>query len=232
MNPNAPYVKKPLPLITPRIEFESTPRPPLPVLTARTEFSATELAVARVAVGPEPTILRRSTEQSRRVAFIDDRSPPILQAAPDLSTPPPSRSVSSSPARQMGGTSMIPQPRGEPGRPNSGGFSILEVLVDNYSWTVEEVQALQDAVDSEVSKKLDTTVSFRSQSRSAIEQICQKMQDREGVWPELGNYQGCWPVVSMIKLRLKSKSESSRKRAERDISRRVIAAAGGRLLNA
>ena len=108
----------------------------------------------------------------------------------------------------------------------------------------------QDAVESEVSKKLDTTVSFRGQSKSAIDQICQKvrpaygemfarrlnvrhqMQDQEGVWPELDNYHSCWPVVSMIKLKLKSKSESSRKRADKDTTRRIIAAAGGRLLNA
>jgi hypothetical protein len=46
-------------------------------------------------------------------------------------------------------------------------------------------------------------------------------------WPELKNYEGCWPVHSILKLALKYSTEASRRASANDANRRMRAALRG-----
>jgi hypothetical protein len=46
-------------------------------------------------------------------------------------------------------------------------------------------------------------------------------------WPELKNYEGCWPVHSILKLALKYSTEASRRASANDANQRMRAALRG-----
>lgn len=46
-------------------------------------------------------------------------------------------------------------------------------------------------------------------------------------WPELKNYDNCWPVRSILKLALKYSTEASRRASTNDANRRMRAALRG-----
>ena len=116
------YVEKPLPLITPRIEFKPSPRVPLPTLTARTEFNVAVLC-------PLAEGLSISNERRLEVPrqILDNHAPLTISCRPE----------------QLIGHTMVPKPRGEPGKPNSGGYSVEGLLIETYGWTKQQVDDLK-----------------------------------------------------------------------------------------
>lgn len=120
------YVEKPLPLITPCMEFKLPARPPLPALTACTEFKPHEVIQHGMGV-PQG---------------LEDRALPRF---PSTSSPSPPEGREED---------KIPKPRGEPGKPGSGGFSIKEVLTETCGWTGQQVENLQVRVHLKASRQV------------------------------------------------------------------------------
>jgi len=119
------YIKPPLPLITPRIEFQLASPPSLPTITPRIEFNPEQLA--------RPNRNSREGERQRQ----DNHQLPNQddQGDQELDRPPSTLS-------QASPSNKIPKPPGEPGRPGSGGFCVETTLVDSHKWTKEAVNNL------------------------------------------------------------------------------------------
>jgi hypothetical protein len=88
----------------------------------------------------------------------------------------------------------IPKPTGEPGRPGSGGFCVEDSLIKTLGWSEDSVRKLtvcstrlfsdsnstdnpyeQETVRVEARKQLNTTISYRGQSKHAVHKICAKV---------------------------------------------------------
>ncbi|RXW11617.1 hypothetical protein EST38_g14237, partial [Candolleomyces aberdarensis] len=102
------------------------------------------------------------------------------------------------------GLSLIAKPPGEPGRPNSGGFGLEQAL----GWPLKEVKNLSVWVGKQAEEKLDVSQGFSGQDTNAIEDICLLATVN---FPILKQYELCWPVRSILKLKLKTTSEKARK---------------------
>ncbi|KAF8809199.1 hypothetical protein BYT27DRAFT_7094651 [Phlegmacium glaucopus] len=192
----ANYIQRPFPLITPHTKFQLAPLPPLPTITPHIEFNIERLAAhSNATLG---SLRERRSLGHQHQPELENQSQGSDQEPDRL---PPALSQASPPNK-------IPKPPGEPGRPGSGGFCVETTLVDSHQWTKEAVDDLSDAVRAEARRTLDMTVSFRSQEKKLIEKICEKMVDR---WPELDDYDGHWPVRSILKLVLKYGAEASRR---------------------
>ncbi|KAF8867529.1 hypothetical protein BD779DRAFT_1483251 [Infundibulicybe gibba] len=120
----------------------------------------------------------------------------------------------------------IPKPLGEPGRPGSGGHCIESVLINDYRWSKHDVDALTENVRAEARHRLDMTVSFRNQKKDSISKICDKMMMEEH-WPQLRDYNDCWPVRSILKLALKYGAEASRRTNMKETNKRLHKALRG-----
>ncbi|KAJ2924030.1 hypothetical protein H1R20_g13066, partial [Candolleomyces eurysporus] len=103
-----------------------------------------------------------------------------------------------------GGPALIAKPPGEPGRPNSGGFGLEQAL----GWPSRELKALSEWVGKQAEEKLDISQGFSGQDSDAIEDVCILAIAR---FPALRQYELCWPVRSILKLKLKATSEKARK---------------------
>ena len=112
------YIQHPLPLITPRIEFQLAPPPPLPTITSRIEFNLEQLALNQTLGRDE----RQLADQVSRGSDQEPDRPPLLS--------------------QTSLSNKVPKPPGEPGRPGSGGFCVESTLVDTHKWTKEAVNDL------------------------------------------------------------------------------------------
>ncbi|KAF8963377.1 hypothetical protein BDZ97DRAFT_1919816 [Flammula alnicola] len=200
------YVQRHCPLITPRIEFQLSPRPALPRLTPRTEFNEQQLI--RPPAGSENDIM--TSRQPRRVSFaVADRDPTQEQdESRSLSPPIIAGSSSAGPSTPI--QTKIPKPNGEPGRPGSGGYCLDSTLLNTYNWSQERLDRLASDVRKEAKKKLDMTKSYRYQNAARMKEICEKMMEPD-LYPELQGYDNCWPVRSFLKLALKYKSEATRR---------------------
>lgn len=128
------YIQRPLPLITPRIEYICAPPPPLPTVTPRIEFNLERLTHPSGTLGED----ERQRLGNRRLAIRtdyqeEDRESRVPNQEPDR---PPSALSRALPSNK------IPKPPGEPGRPGSGGFCVETTLVDTHNWTKEAVDDL------------------------------------------------------------------------------------------
>lgn len=54
-----------------------------------------------------------------------------------------------------------------------------------------------------------------------------QMKAQKDKWPLLDDYHGCWPVISVVKLALKYKSEAARRTKERTTHKRIQEMARG-----
>ncbi|KAF8880255.1 hypothetical protein BD779DRAFT_1473894 [Infundibulicybe gibba] len=222
----AAYIKRPTPLITPRIEFSLAPPAPLPLITPRIEFTPERLSVQKHGGGS-----RSARQQQGLGVHFQDHDPdsPHVDAGPSSQ----GRSASNPPTqadpgagmllRRSGKSPMIPKPPGEPGRPGSGGHCVETALIEGQNWPKQQVDKLTEAVRAEARRQLDMTVSFRNQNKAKIQKLCDNMMNGDK-WPELKNYDDCWPVRSMLKLTLKYGAEASRRANSKELSKRVRAA--------
>ncbi|KAF8592421.1 hypothetical protein K439DRAFT_1610228 [Ramaria rubella] len=97
----------------------------------------------------------------------------------------------------------IAKPTREPGRPGHGGYN-LEVAVN---WEASAFSRLKKCVYHLVENHLDTTKSYANQSINLLRIVhMAALED----FPELVNYHGCWPVIDLLKMRLKYTSVRSR----------------------
>jgi hypothetical protein len=173
----SPYLQRHRPLIASRIEFVLEPPPPLPSIRSRIEFTPQRLAYSN------------ANQACVEAVGEETRNPMTTMAESSSIIRPPT-----APSQRLGlsQSTKIPKPSGEPGRPTSGGYCLIEVLVKTHKWSkvhVDELSVcidrykchlmvdhgLQAAVRSEARKRLNMTVNFRSQSPDAIEKICEKV---------------------------------------------------------
>lgn len=187
MASNVPYVQKPHPLIAARIEYTLAPAPPLPSITPRIEFTAERLAYSQdVAGGSSATMVGHNDDNSLNHRPASDSSGD--DSADDSAQPARLN------RRRSSRNLKIPKPTGEPGRPRSGGFCVEDSLVKTHGWSEDSVRKLtvcsttlfsdsnstdntyeQETVRVEARKQLNTTISYRGQSKRAIQQICAKV---------------------------------------------------------
>jgi hypothetical protein len=125
------HLRKHHPLVTPRIEFRSAPRPPLPLLTPRIEFDPDRLVRSRPPSDEDP---EGGSNKRRRVSFSGRHAGDDPDTHGD-DTP-------SAEASAPGPSTLIPKPAGEPGKPGSGGFSLENVLINVHLWAKKDYDAL------------------------------------------------------------------------------------------
>lgn len=116
--PKSPYLRRHRPLIASRIEFilmgSEDPMSPLPPIRSRIEFTPKRL-------GAETEARAGVTQLPIRLA--------TTEAPASLQDP------TASPTK-------IPKPPGEPGRPKSGGYCLLKILVETHNWSEQSVADL------------------------------------------------------------------------------------------
>ncbi|KAF8588060.1 hypothetical protein K439DRAFT_1613813 [Ramaria rubella] len=102
----------------------------------------------------------------------------------------------------------IPKPAGEPGRPGRGGYNLQDAL----NWNPSTFKKLKKCVYRLIEKHLDLNKSYTGQSLNLIRIVCDAaMED----FPELASYSGSWPVMDLIKMRLKYTSVRARRKEEK-----------------
>ncbi|KAF8059012.1 hypothetical protein FPV67DRAFT_1450684 [Lyophyllum atratum] len=186
---------------------------PQPLLTSRVEFTLVP------APAPSSIASRIEFTDARLLCEREDRQ--ITSRASASPPPEPLR-------RNSRNNDKIMKPRGEPGRPNSGGYSV-EAVLKAGGWARDDVEALmvgQEAVRDAAREKLDIKKSYRSQDKAALKSIGEDMA-KDSKWPKLKDYENCWPVQSILKLTLKYNAEAARRSTCKDASQRLIAALRG-----
>ncbi|KAK0490431.1 hypothetical protein IW261DRAFT_1555580 [Armillaria novae-zelandiae] len=99
------------------------------------------------------------------------------------------------------------KPLGEPNRPNSGGYSLVDKLIKDGKWTKQQYQGVMDRVHEMAKNELNISLSYREQSEKKKLKICEQMA-RE--YPILQRYPDIWPVRDFLKVYLKSTSAFNR----------------------
>lgn len=118
---------------------------------------------------------------------------------------------------------LIPKPKGEAGRPGSGGYSLQEVLAwseKTYETVVVStrfghasrnllIELYKDFVHEKAKKKrLDLSKSYSKQDKKLVKEICEEVRKEYRILDDYKNY---WPVHDMLKLHLKYTSEAARR---------------------
>ncbi|KAG5349106.1 hypothetical protein C0989_005842 [Termitomyces sp. Mn162] len=187
------HVERPYPLHSARIEFNTLPPPPFPPTAARMEFGSDNPNAAMDA-------------EAR-----DADSEPDLEPPHSPETPRTRSSISR----------KIPRPHGEPGRPNSGGFN-LAIELAKTGWSRKSVEQLAETVHAVAQERLDLTKCYRKQDKRDVKKICDEMiKDKN--WPKLKDYEGCWPVLCILKSKLKNGAAAARRNELRDTQARLQA---------
>ena len=167
-----------LPIITPRIEFSSLThsRPPA-IITPRIDFA--ELWITG------------SDSASHAVSDFNKRSPSVC--GDDNDTIPMDLDLleeASDDEVPLNNNRKIPKPLGEPGQPNSGGYSVENEL---QAWGADKISKVtlslaraeyallltalsQKFIKSKADELLDTTQSYSKQNSSEIAKICRSVR--------------------------------------------------------
>ncbi|KAI6097968.1 hypothetical protein EDD16DRAFT_1718878 [Pisolithus croceorrhizus] len=95
------------------------------------------------------------------------------------------------------------KPNGEVGRPGQGGYN----LEDQLGWGRDGFKNLKRFVKKAVRKHLDPTKCQSLQNRRALETM-NKTAIAE--FPDLDDFEGCWPVQDLVLLQLKYSSFRAR----------------------
>lgn len=134
-----PPIRKHLLLITPRIEFTPELSRPLPTITARMEFD--DFRCNLVDDGPPGGVHEDSEEEQPGETpkeTTGTKGKGKAKESPRARADSPSATSSSN---EAGGSQTrsekIPKPTGEPGRPNSGGYALESMMINDYGWTKE-----------------------------------------------------------------------------------------------
>lgn len=132
--PMTPHIKKHLPLITARIEFDLEPPLPPPTITARLEFDDSHLPrFAEECEGqPEARVEEEAQEEQQ-----DPQDVPVPQAKEEEGGSRRGTRELAKKARGPDEPTKIPKPSGEPGRPGSNGYSLETTMLEDYEWTRE-----------------------------------------------------------------------------------------------
>ncbi|KAF8505254.1 hypothetical protein BU17DRAFT_71476 [Hysterangium stoloniferum] len=102
----------------------------------------------------------------------------------------------------------IPKPQGEPGCPNSGGYSVESELC---GWSPDLLENVTRFVKNKANDTLDTTKSYKKQKSADINAICALAKKH---YPVVNKYDNYWPIRDMIKLHLKYTSGIYQKQGE------------------
>ncbi|KAG1767308.1 hypothetical protein EV702DRAFT_1050411 [Suillus placidus] len=199
---------------TPVIPFYESEGPPqaLPLLTYHTEMFCPALSFVLISSQEEMAfstlLLRRHTLTPSRVFMTTSRgTTPIPPRAPtpkvvklvsftaEHFTPNSEASTYSSLSSIDSKDSKIPKPDGEAGRPGRGGYNLEMAL----NWDDEHFKNLKKHCDVSKSKKHQTPAALQEVHSEAL-----------GRFPELADYQGCWPVGDIIQMQLKNTSAKAR----------------------
>ncbi|KAJ7482932.1 hypothetical protein B0H11DRAFT_1915012 [Mycena galericulata] len=98
-------------------------------------------------------------------------------------------------------------PPGQPGRPNSGGFNLKRKLLQDCEWTREAYNTIQADVHSLAKANLDTSQSYQHQNNEKLRKLCKEIAEKH----DLRRYEDFWPIRAMLKLYLKTSSETHRR---------------------
>ncbi|KAG6915609.1 hypothetical protein DXG01_010724 [Tephrocybe rancida] len=159
------YVERHTPLLTSRVEFNLLRSTALPPIASRIEFTEDRLVDSEggavgedgVSGGNERSLSPESEEPVRR-SQRGKKTTTVATAADKL----------------------ICKPRGEEGRPGSGGFNLQNDLIAR-GWSKESFDDLKVVVRAAAEKGLNTNVSYLRQEVSAIQEICNEVS---GIEPE------------------------------------------------
>ncbi|KAF9042032.1 hypothetical protein BJ165DRAFT_1405761 [Panaeolus papilionaceus] len=166
-----------LPLLTSCIEFGDKPITPLPVVTAEVDFGS-----------PDPLLQE------------DIQNVPDRERSPTLSVAAHESDKIASPLTY----NKVPKPPGQPGRPQSGGYS-LDIELKRWGPLFGEVKSF---VHAKCDSLLDLTKSYSKQDKLGISTV---VIDTKQAYPIVDGYQNSWPVHDFMKMYLKNMSENHRK---------------------
>ncbi|KAI6140714.1 hypothetical protein EDD17DRAFT_1417834, partial [Pisolithus thermaeus] len=94
----------------------------------------------------------------------------------------------------------IPKPNGKVGRPGQGGYN----LEDQLGWGRDGFKNLKRFMKKAVRKHLDPTKCRSLQNRRALETMNKTVSNGRGTeFPDLDDFEGCWPVQDLVLLQLK-----------------------------
>ncbi|KAK0473634.1 hypothetical protein IW261DRAFT_1423544 [Armillaria novae-zelandiae] len=233
----APSMETHLPLITPRIRFRPMFQDPLPVITPprdlETPFFAspvvtpaqrvhvwfdTDVKGPQVEVAAEQPPTGTSTEGGDQAQNINEQSRPDEGQLPPSPSQTPNTETSMEqetstdtpdlrPSTDTDSKSKYAAPRGEPGKPNQGGFSLAKKLMEDCKWSVDIYREVKDDVKEQAAAKLDLRYCYNKQDSVKIDRVCHSLIRRH---PWLKLYKKCWPVHALLKAHLKKESEAYR----------------------
>ncbi|KAF4596146.1 hypothetical protein EYR38_007520 [Pleurotus pulmonarius] len=169
-------------------------RAPVPVISAQMEFTRDVLEAWKRENGISDKGLRKNQRHQRDISGGGDGN---VETSSNDGT------------NDRGDQGKIPKPIGEPGqRPETGGFPLKERLLKVELWEEETYDDVLNTVRKASQVALNLSVSYKFQDKGKIDMICAKMARK---WDFLDEYDGHWPVKSMLKAYLKYTSERARK---------------------
>lgn len=139
----------------------------------------------------------------------------------------------------------IAKPDGEPGRPGRGGYNLQKALEwDTRTFSKLKVKSLpglcctadnllQNFANHLVDAHLDVSMTYTKQKEKDLQRVCDEVSDSyyggsESMFsngsqalekfPELERYSDCWPVMDLVKMRLKYTSVRARRAQEKRVA--------------
>ncbi|PPR01214.1 hypothetical protein CVT24_006039 [Panaeolus cyanescens] len=212
------FIIPPLPSITQRIDFVEEAPPPLPIITGRESFYASSSwrSQSPIVQGFPNRIPSESVSQAfESVSSIfenleEPRSDDSGEEDHELGhSDVSSNSNNDHVPEKATAFKLIPKPHGEPGRPQSGGYSLEQAL---NSWSQELLETVTNYVKQGAGDEqngIDQTVSYRKQIPKNIDIFCEKVAAKYTI---VRKYENLWPVRELLKLHLKYTSESHRRK--------------------
>ncbi|KAF8875210.1 hypothetical protein CPB84DRAFT_1631322, partial [Gymnopilus junonius] len=97
----------------------------------------------------------------------------------------------------------ISKPKGEASRPGRGGYNLFKTL----GWNQRTYNSVLELVTKLAKEKLDTTRSYRSQSKKAMHRLIEAVRKE---YKFIEDYDNDWPVHDMLKTYLKNSSQTAR----------------------
>ncbi|KDR65389.1 hypothetical protein GALMADRAFT_148733 [Galerina marginata CBS 339.88] len=170
-----------LPLITTRIQFTANKIPALPAITPRTFFAKAE------GQSRDLTPSEHGASGDEEPGHVADENRVLADDESELSDDP-----------EEVFASLVPKPAGEPGRPNSGGYSLEDALAP---WGKEQLGKVMKFTKKMADLSLETKKSYSKQNTNQVARN----------HPILNKYEDHWPTRAILKMHLKATSENFRR---------------------
>ncbi|KDR68197.1 hypothetical protein GALMADRAFT_146446 [Galerina marginata CBS 339.88] len=201
--PGAPPATRPVPIAQIEVGRTQTPNKllaqeeigPAPSRNGRSHVRYTPY------VKDSPTRGGRSSNTRRSVTPSPNKAGKSRDVTPSGSDSSSSTSEISEDSDNEG---LIPKPEGEAGRPGRGGYNFEEAL----AWTKKDFQKLKKFMNDLIDTHLDTSKKPSSQSQASVNTVRKQAVDK---FPTLNNYEDVWPVMDLIRIRLKYSRGQARK---------------------